>query len=247
VSADASSWEDQLLLVLRQLRRRPMTPVTLCRALNAKRSDVLVAVDALEAEGLVDRNGAGVLAVTREGLEAMLALAGHGDRAVEHVTVLFTDIVGSTKLLDRFGDSPAHELLRRHFTLLRSIVDGHGGREVKTLGDGLMVAFADARAALGCGRAMQLAVAAAADPLELRVGIAAGEVAREEDDYFGRPVIVARRLCDAARPGEVLVAEGLAPAGSGHELQRVGPLRLKGFSTPVAVAALRVGRHAMAA
>jgi class 3 adenylate cyclase len=236
-----------LLVVLRHVQRRPMVGRELLRAVEAPRSEVLVALDALQAEGLLERREAGSYGVTRQGVEALLARAGEASRVSGPATILFTDIVGSTELLDRLGDAAAHELVRRHFSLLRGVVADHGGQEVKSLGDGLMVAFADARAALDCGRAMQLAVAGSADRLELRVGIAAGEAARENDDYFGRPVVVARRLCDAAGAGEVLVAEGLAGASPAHQLERVAPLRLKGFSTPVAAAAMRVRPHAVAA
>jgi class 3 adenylate cyclase len=111
---------------------------------------------------------------------------------------------------------------------------------VKSLGDGLMVAFGNARAAVACGLAMQRAVAECEDPLELRVGIASGEAVGEDNDYFGRPVIVARRLCDAARGGEVLVSEpppGLVAGSAARELE---PLVLKGLSQPVAASAMRV-------
>jgi class 3 adenylate cyclase len=94
---------------------------------------------------------------------------------------------------------------------------------------------------------MQLAVAAGTDPLELRVGIAAAEAAHEDEDYFGRPVIVARRLCDAAGAGEVLVAEGLGAGSPAHKLERVRPLVLKGLSAPVAAGTNRVCQHAAAA
>jgi class 3 adenylate cyclase len=89
--------------------------------------------------------------------------------------------------------------------------------------------------------AMQRAVAGCEDAVELRVGIASGETVREDDDYFGRPVVVAKRLCDAAGPGETLVAgpaRGLmADAAVARESR--GPLRLKGLSDPVTPTSLR--------
>jgi class 3 adenylate cyclase len=162
---------------------------------------------------------------------------------LEHVAILFTDVVGSTELLDRLGDVAAHDLRRRHFALLRQLVAQHQGREVKSLGDGLMVAFPDAATAAACALAMQRAVAASDHALELRVGIAAGDAVLEDGDYFGRPVIVARRLCDAARGGEVVVPDagpGLPVVdGLAHEVQSLGRLSLKGLREPVSAMMLR--------
>jgi class 3 adenylate cyclase len=162
---------------------------------------------------------------------------------LERVAILFTDVVGSTELLDRLGDDAAHQVRRRHFALLREAVGNHGGREVKSLGDGLMVVFGGVDAAVACGVAMQRAMSASDDPLELRVGIASGEVVCEDGDYFGRPVIVARRLCDAASGGQTLVSE--PPPGA--DAHAVGPLTLKGLSEPVTASAVRTAPLALIA
>jgi len=74
------------------------------------------------------------------------------------VTLLFTDLVGSTALLDQLGDDAAEQVRRTHFRLLRDAVAAHGGAEVKNLGDGLMVVFASAVDAVGCAVTMQQAV-----------------------------------------------------------------------------------------
>src|SRR4051812_30886985 len=76
------------------------------------------------------------------------------------VSLLFTDVVGSTRLLDRLGDDASEALRRSHFSLLREAVRATGGQEVKSLGDGLMVAFASPVEALRCAVEMQRAVAA---------------------------------------------------------------------------------------
>ncbi len=120
------------------------------------------------------------------------------DQESDVLTVLFTDLVGSTSLLSALGDDAADELRRAHFSLLREAIASHRGREIKNLGDGLMVSFSSAREAVACGAAMQAAVSARRDSLELRVGIDAGEPINEDGDLFGMPVVVARRLCDAA-------------------------------------------------
>jgi class 3 adenylate cyclase len=123
------------------------------------------------------------------------------------VTIVFTDLVGSASLFERHGDEAADAIRREHFEALRSAVAEHGGREVKSTGDGLMVAFPSAVAAVRCAADMQRATAAADRELELRVGIEAGEPLVEGDDLYGTPVIVASRLCDLAGAGEILASE----------------------------------------
>src|SRR5690349_14413839 len=180
-----------LLVVLGLLEQCPMTAGEVMTELDelfgddhvVKPREVVVALNALSAEGLVERT-AGCCRITRAGAEALRERAGAdvlerlGNR-VEHVTLLFTDVVGSTELFERAGDDAAHELMRRHFSLLRAEVLERGGRVVKSLGDGLMVVFERAEDAVACGHAMQAAVAACPDPLELRVGIASGEAVCE--------------------------------------------------------------------
>src|SRR5947208_11778846 len=110
------------------------------------------------------------------------------------VTVLFTDIVGSVPLKTSQGDAAAQEIVRGHFDLLRQQVESHGGREVKTLGDGLMATFVSPRSALTSAIAMQRALADGnrAKPPEqqgqVRVGLNAGEPIEEDSDLFGATV-----------------------------------------------------------
>ena len=164
----------------------------------------------------------------------------------EVVTVLFTDVVGSTELLTRLGDDPADALRRSHFATLRAAIAEHRGREVKSLGDGLMVAFASARDAVACAAAMQRAVNEQPDALGLRIGIDAGEPIYEDDDLFGTPVVIARRLCDAAEAGQVLLSDVvklLVGRRISFELEPHGSVDLKGLDTPVTVHAVRWRGH----
>src|SRR3954447_20888792 len=123
------------------------------------------------------------------------------------VTIMFTDVVGSTTLYDRYGDDEADARRARHFAVLREVVASHDGREVKSTGDGLMVAFASAVAAVRCAVAMQRATTGAPDGLEVRVGLAAGEPLPDGEDLYGTPVIVASRLCESAAGGEILSSD----------------------------------------
>src|SRR5437764_6638272 len=121
-------------------------------------------------------------------------------------------MIGSTGSLVRIGDAAAEELRLRHVDLLRQAVAAEGGSEVKNLGDGLMVAFASPLAALRCAVAIQQAIdddnRRAGSQVQVRVGLHAGEPVRHEGDYFGTPVVVAKRLCDQAR-GEQILASAL--------------------------------------
>ena len=94
------------------------------------------------------------------------------------VFILFSDVVASTEVLNRFGDEAADELRREHFGLLRDAVADHGGQEVKNVGDGLMVVFASGVEAVSCAVEMQRAVEArnrdAPEPLHIRIGLHVG-------------------------------------------------------------------------
>ena len=160
------------------------------------------------------------------------------------VTLLFTDLVNSNELLHRAGDESAQRILRAHHALLQQAVVANGGREVKWLGDGLMVAFASAVDAVRCAIAMQQAALepAAGEQLEIRVGLHVGEAMREEADYFGTAVVIAKRLCDRAAAGQILcsaLVSGLLSGRRAFEFSDWGNLELKGIATPVATCEIR--------
>ena len=158
------------------------------------------------------------------------------------VTLLFTDLVDSTGLIERLGDDTAEPLSRRHFAILRAAVADCGGREVKSTGDGVMATFPSALAALKAAARMQRSVAAEpGERLGLRVGVHAGEPIADGDDYFGQAVVVAKRLCDAAGAGEVWVSglvRGLVGGRGGLTFRELGAQRLKGIVEPVPAYAL---------
>ncbi len=153
------------------------------------------------------------------------------------LTILFTDLVGSTELFDRLGDNKADDVRREHFTAIRQVIADHGGDEVKSTGDGLMVGFASAAAAVRCAIAMQRVCAGGG--LGLRVGLDAGEPVAERGDLYGRPVTVASRLCDAAGDNEILVSETVRAVAAGRVSEPIvpaGTIRLKGISDRIAFA-----------
>ena len=159
--------------------------------------------------------------------------------AAETVTLLFTDLVASTELLSRVGEVAADDLRREHFALLRAAIAEHGGREIKNLGDGLMVVFDGVTVAVATAVSMQQAIAsrpASGEPLSIRVGIASGEADVDDGDYFGLPVVEAARLCAKAQGGEILATAMVRMLGRSRvtaEFESVGELQLKGLDEPV--------------
>ncbi len=128
-------------------------------------------------------------------------------------TVLFSDISGSSGLVSALGDVEAAKAVNAHLGLLRLEVERAGGKVIKTLGDGVMAAFSTVYSAVRAGVAMQ-AVTDLAErqgrlpAMGLRIGIHVGDVVEDDnDDIFGAVVVVARRLCDAARPGKIVASE----------------------------------------
>ena len=128
------------------------------------------------------------------------------------VTMLFSDLVDSTRLNQALGDDAAREIGRDVDSLARSIVADHRGVLVKEMGDGVMAAFTSARRAIAAARAMQLAVRrlpvrAGGSAIQMRVGLHTGEVITEDGDLHGETVIIAKRIEGLAPPGGILASE----------------------------------------
>jgi class 3 adenylate cyclase/ketosteroid isomerase-like protein len=127
------------------------------------------------------------------------------------VTLLFTDIEGSTPLAERLGDLRWFALLREHNAIVRGQIAHFGGFEVKTIGDAFMVAFGSARRGVLCALGIQEAVSrhGAEHPdqaVRVRVGLHAGEPIREGNDFHGKSVVLASRVAEAASGAEILVS-----------------------------------------
>ncbi len=130
------------------------------------------------------------------------------------VTVLFTDVEGSTDLTTRRGDEAAQAILRTQRGLVRQQVEQHSGHEVKSLGDGFMVAFASARRAVACAVGIQRALEQhnrqhPDQQVQVRIGLNTGEAIQEEADLFGEAVNAAARIAAKAKGGQVLLSEAV--------------------------------------
>ncbi|HEY3019481.1 MAG TPA: adenylate/guanylate cyclase domain-containing protein, partial [Solirubrobacteraceae bacterium] len=149
------------------------------------------------------------------------------------VTLLFSDIEGSTELNERLGDEHWLAVLEEHNAIVRTAVAAHGGREVKSQGDGFMLAFARPADGLACAVAMQRAfaerdAAGAACPVRVRMGLHSGPAIQRGGDYFGRNVVVAARIAAQARGGQILVSEEVR-AAAGAPVAEPRELTLKGL------------------
>jgi class 3 adenylate cyclase len=153
------------------------------------------------------------------------------------VTILFSDIEGSTALNERLGDKRWMELLREHNAIVREKLKAHGGFEVKSEGDGFMLAFQSARRAIDCAIAIQQALAqrneGADEPIRVRVGLHTGEAIKEGDDFFGKHVNLAARIAGQASGGGILVSsllKDLADSGGDVVFDQGREVELKGLA-----------------
>ena len=160
------------------------------------------------------------------------------------VTILFTDLVGSTAMLDRLGDEAGDELMRRHFDGLRKSIARHGGSEIKNLGDGLMVTFDNPADGAACAIDMQRCVVkhneTYPEQLSMRVGLNTGVAITDAGDYFGIPVVIAKRLCDSAAGGQIVMSASSREMVDSYDgrYDELGAIALRGLSEPVSAALL---------
>jgi len=178
-------------------------------------------------------------AVAREVIEASPDLKAHA-APDGTVTIMFSDIEGSTAMADRLGDARFMEVLRVHNAIVREQIAGNGGFEVKSEGDGFMVAFQSAGKALACASAIQAALAARdeepgtenQEPVRVRIGLHSGEVVKEGEDFFGPNAIMAAREASQAHGGEILASGVLKAlvAGSDVAWGESRKVELKGLS-----------------
>ena len=162
--------------------------------------------------------------------------SGTSDRGRGLRTVLFTDLVGHTEMMRRLGDDRGRNVLREHERITRGLLREHGGTEVKTMGDGFMASFTSVTKAVDCAIALQRAFAShEGEPLQIRVGLNAGEPIEEDGDLFGSTVIMASRIAAKAGAGEILIPEPLRHllTGKSYVYADRGEALLKGFEDAV--------------
>lgn len=160
-------------------------------------------------------------------------------RVDTHRTFLFTDIVGSTRLLENLGDERWSKLLALHDKLVRTRIVESGGDVIKQTGDGFFASFDDPGAAIDAAVAIQRALQSEVFAPEVRIGAHAGtafKTGASFSDYGGQSVHVAARIGAAAGAGEVLVSrETIDGIETSFRLSKPRAASLKGFEQPVEV------------
>jgi class 3 adenylate cyclase len=227
------------------LRNRSSRPLTFVIESRAWRSDALTAHEVTTLQAF------------RDLLPDQVLRAGE-DVGIDSITLMFTDLEGSTALYERLGDAAAYRLVRRHFGVLAETIRAHDGALIKTIGDAVMAAFAApeqaVRAALDIhdriaafNAAYRAESAAAGEPpgdtaIGLKMGLHGGRciavTLNDRLDYFGSTVNMAARLQGRSRRGEIVLSEPLAADPAVAPLLQGRPLshenaELKGFATPV--------------
>lgn len=194
-------------------------------------TQVFTAMPPREAEDEEPHDARGALTATeRARMSELVRLRGT-------LTILFTDLENSTRVMARLGDARGQEYLRAHNVILRDEFGKHGGVEVKGFGDGFLVTFVSASEAVRCCIAIQRRLAehnaaGAEQPIVVRMGLNIGEVISEDEDIFGTAVITAARVMGRARGGEILLSqpmEAVVSANGEFVTAPRGQVKLKGF------------------
>jgi class 3 adenylate cyclase/DNA-binding CsgD family transcriptional regulator len=157
------------------------------------------------------------------------------------VTLLFTDVEGSTRLLHELGSVSYAAALAAHRRALADAVAAHGGVVVDAQGDALFAAFSTASAAIAAAAAAQAALAAG--PVRVRIGLHTGTPLLEGDAYVGIDVHRAARISDAAHGGQVLVSAATRALATDADLVDLGEHRLRGLDAPERLYQLGGERH----
>ncbi|HJR45339.1 MAG TPA: adenylate/guanylate cyclase domain-containing protein [Actinomycetota bacterium] len=202
------------------------------------------------ARGAFDKLGA-VLDLRRAmdllGEEISDALPKASVPSVRHTrTFMFTDIVGSTNLVEALGDEAWEKLLDWHDTTLRKLFQGHCGEEVKQVGDGFFVAFENPYEAVECAVAIQRRLEthrrSQGFAPQVRIGLHSVEATRRGSDYGGKGVHEAARVGALAQGGEILASMDVVDIAKGRfPVSEARPVELKGVSEPMMIASIDPG------
>ena len=156
------------------------------------------------------------------------------------VTVLFTDIAGSTAMTQAMGDAGAQKVVRAHNRVVREALSAFAGREVKHTGDGIMASFAKTSDSVDAAIQMQRETMKHNEtepdlPLHLKIGMNAGEPIAEDNDLFGTVVQLSARIVDKASADQIYVSEivrGIC-AGKSFNFKNLGGFPMKGFGDDI--------------
>ncbi len=153
-------------------------------------------------------------------------------------TIMFTDLVGSSAIMERLGDRGGRRLLRIHDGIIRERTEAYGGSPIKSTGDGFMLTFPSARSAVACAIEVQKSFEDydrenIGEKLSVRIGVSVGEPIYDNRDLFGRSVIVAARIVEIAQGGQILIcsiAHALVSSVGDFRTKLLDEVELKGIT-----------------
>jgi class 3 adenylate cyclase len=167
----------------------------------------------------------------RDRIRQKVGLGAAADLPDGIVTIVFTDVEGSSELVRDLGDHEAHPILRRHDETVRRVLSDHDGIEVERAGDAFMLAFRLPSRAVAFAMTLHDRLADEGE-VRVRIGMDTGEVIREEKGYFGRTVFRAARIAELGQGGQVLASEAtkvLADIASDVRFVDLGEKELDGL------------------
>ena len=153
--------------------------------------------------------------------------------SIEQNTIVFTDIVASTDMLTNLGDATARDIFIKHDQIIRNQLKFFRGKELQNLGDGFMLSFSSASLAIKCSCAILREIKNRLSPVKIRIGINTGEVVfREGEHPFGQAVVIASRINQKCKGGQILVSDITKKMVSGSmiDFEYKGNFSLKGIS-----------------
>ena len=160
----------------------------------------------------------------------------------EHLTIIFADVCRSTQIFEQYGDVKAREIISHCLDILTQIVNKHGGRVIKTIGDEVMCTLPTANAGVQAAAEMQKRVTSELElvrhTISIRVGLHYGNVVSEDNDVFGDAVNVAARMAGLAKAQQIVTTASTVadiPAGGGVEIRSLGKTRVKGKLLPIEI------------
>jgi class 3 adenylate cyclase len=188
-------------------------------AASAPRARLGTVISGTEPETVVRARSTDDGVARRTSIDVVAAAAGQEEFDASRlqaeggtVTIVFSDIESSTEFAMKLGDTAWFAVLGTHNDIVRKLVREHGGKEIKSQGDGFMLTFPSARAAVRCTSEVQRRLAAHAadhpeEEIRVRIGIHTGEaIADAGGDLFGRHIIVAARIANLADGGQILAS-----------------------------------------
>src|SRR5262245_33214739 len=157
------------------------------------------------------------------------------------VTVLFSDIKGSTAYFEKFGDTQGLAMVQRHNAMLFPVIEECGGRVVKTIGDAIMAVFEDPKGAIQGAVAMQRVLEGDRisqpfdDHIRIKVGLHSGPCIVKDNDVYGDVVNVASRVQNQAEPDQILITEDLLDFTKEMSIScaRMGHTNMRGRVEPI--------------